>query len=677
MTATRPLWYVLCGLIVLLLLPMVVSSSSCVIPVQMEGVEEGACVPVARVKVGHTDTVLRLALDFYSVGVSVSSHVPWERSTTYMMAAGIDVVDLCHHRIRLPVRYDPEAGFRAGCPTCDGTFGLGRFNPLWMVWKRVTLSGGAMILDNGNGHKDHTPIDSKGSEPISCVLGHQGFCLIPEVKIGNRSYALDFAFQTQETYLPPEVYDEYVGARSLESDPPDAWKNLEIWINQTKIVIQRHHIIPIIHTGCRKLLVRPNTRPGTEKTIVLGKSAWRALRILRDTSDNTIRVMNWNCNRNRTSWGWFLLILAGIFLLRWKTTQDALWSPRQQSEGVGLYPDRIMIEIFTSLIGMAAFFLPSVQSSLEGFRFFSIYSIVVISSLIGWTIFSMIIYYADRTEWIGDVFLVPRTSAPPPPPPQAPRFALHGARRRRSPSPPPAEGTVLIRLSPRVAIMRSLAVESILLWSTILLLNEIREDTLASLFPFLFMIGYLYTLLYWGWMALYYTPNITPLGIWMAWWAYYLVFLVASLWVTAVEITIPFFEREVPELEWSSEISAVMIYIFLAYFSTRTAGPSINQERSRLYYLGFRYIGPFRILRPTPDSLDRRIKTIVAYPRRRRPAAVPILSKTPSLPPAAYYYHQLGPQVTKTSQTQQRRQQQRPEDIKNMRQRHAVQSRNN
>ena len=103
----------------------------------MEGVEEGACVPVARVKVGHTDEVLRLALDFYSIGVTVASHVPWQRSTTYMMAAGIDVVNLCHHRIRLPVRYDPEAGLKAGCPSCDGTFGLGRFNPLWMGWKRV------------------------------------------------------------------------------------------------------------------------------------------------------------------------------------------------------------------------------------------------------------------------------------------------------------------------------------------------------------------------------------------------------------------------------------------------------------------------------------------------------------------------------------------------------------
>ncbi len=636
-----------------LFLPMICWCSTCVIPVQMEGVEEGACVPVARVKVGHTDQVLRLALDFYSVGVTVASHVPWQRSTTYMMAAGIDVVNLCHHRIRLPVRYDPEAGLKAGCPSCDGTFGLGRFNPLWMVWKRVTLAGGAMILDNGNGHKGHTPIASKGSEPIACVLGHQGFCLIPEVKIGNRSYALDFAFQTQETYLPPEVYDEYVGVRSLETDPPQSWKNLEIWINQTKIVIQRQHIIPMSRTGCRKLLVRPNTRPGAENTIVLGRTALRAFRILRNTADNTIKVMNWNCNRSRSGWAWFLLILSGIFLLRWKTTQDILWSPGDAT-ATGLYPDRILIEMFTGLIGMAAYFLPSVQNSLEGFRFFSIYSIVIISTLIGWTIFSMIVYYADRTEWIGDVFLVPRTSPPPPPFQQQrrPLFALHGAPKavRRV---APAEGTVLIRLSPRVAIMRSLAVESILLWSTILLLNELREDTLASLFPFLFMIGYLYTLLYWGWMALYYTPNITPLGVWMVWWTYYLAFLISSLWLTAVEIAIPFFEREVPELEWSSEISAVMIYIFLAYFSTRMAGPAINTERSRLYWLGVRYIGPFRLRKPTPDSLDRRIKAVVAHPRRRQ---------TP-ISPSLYYY----PQNTTTTVTSS----QSPVDLRNMRQRHA------
>ncbi len=641
-----------------------VLSSSCVIPVQMEGVEEGACVPVARVKVGHTDAVLRLALDFYSVGVTVASHVPWLRSTTYMMAAGIDVVDLCHHRIRLPVRYDPEAGARVGCPTCDGTFGLGRFNPLWMVWKRVTVSGGAMILDNGgHNNNDRTPIAHKASEPISCILGHPGFCLIP-AKIGNHSYFLDFAFQTQETYLPPEVYDEYVGARSLESDSPQAWNDLEILINHgnEKIVIRRDHIIPISHTGCRKLLVRPNTTPGAENIIVLGRSVWRSVRVLRDTAENTIRIMNWNCNRCRSGWAWFLLILAGIFLLRWKTTQDVLWAVASQQRGggglAGLYPDRVLIEVFTSFLGMAAYFLPSVQTSLEGFRFFSIYSIVVISSLIVWSIFSMVIYYVERTEWLGDVFLVPRTPAGKQTR-RRPPFALHGARRHRRQTPVP-EGTVLIHLSPRVAIMRSLAVEAVLLWSTILLLNEIREDSLASLFPFLFMIGYLYTLLYWGWMALYYTPNIRPLGIWMIWWFYYLVLLVASLWLTAVEITIPFFEREVPELEWSSEVSTAMVYIFLAYFSTRMAGPAINQERSRLYYLGVRYIGPFRILRPTPDSLDRRVHTIVAYPQRRR--------ASPPAKTSSSHYH---PQ-----QQQQRRGPPSSEgDVKNMRQRHAAQLR--
>lgn len=625
-------------------------SSPCVVPVQMEGAEEGAEVPVARIKVGYTDETLRLALDFYSVGVTVSSHVPWMRSITYMAASGIDVVEMCHRRIRIPVRYDPEAAVLAGCPTCDGTLGLGRFNPLWMAWKSVTLSGGAMILDQSR-KRSHVVSLSHG-EPAKCIRGHRGFCLT-EARIGDKTYLLDFAFQTQETYLPPEVYEKYVGIRSLEKDPPSSWKDLKMWVGDNKVVIGRDHIIPMSRLGTRKLLVKPNNNNNIAEvgndTIVLGRAAWRALRVVRDTEAETITVVSWNCNRSHTSWGWLLLILAGLFLLRWKTTHDALWVRGND----GLYPDRILIEIFAAIIGFASYFLPSVREGLENFQRFSIYSIVVISTLVAWMIFTLAIYYSDKTEWIGDIFLVSKKPALPPNwSPPSPSFASHGAplppEMRRK---PPPEGTLLLRFSPRVAIMRTMAVETILLLSTILLLNETREDTLAGLFPFLFTVGYLFILFYWGWLALYYTPNISPWLVWILWWIYYIVLVGTSAWVTAVEIVIPFFEREVPELVWPSEISAVMVYIFIAYWAARIGGDSVHKERARLYYLGIRYIGPFRIIRPGPGSTDPTVKAVVAYPPRPSPSLPPRRKSQVTSPGAlserfgpryVYYPHQLG-----------------------------------
>ncbi len=609
--------------------------SPCLVPVQMEGGEEGAEVPVARIKVGHTDATLRLALDFSGVGVTVSSYVPWIRSTSYMMASGIDVIELCHRRIRLPVRYDPDAAFLAGCPTCDGTFGLGRFNPLWMVWKRVILSGGAMILDDGKQHHAiELPSSTKRSAPMPCTIGHAGFCLT-QVRMGNRTYQLDFAFRTQETYLPPKIYDEYVGVRSLDKDPPKAWKNLVMWMGDTKIVVRREHIIPMSHTGSRKLLVKPNI--DHENTIVLGRSAWRAVRILRDTETETLSIMNWNCCKSHTSWGWVILIVAGLLLLRWKSTHDNLWIRGTD----GLYPDRLLIEVFTAIVGFSAYFLPSVRDSLGNFKLFSVYAIVVISTMVAWMIFTLVIYYAGKTEWFGDVFLVAekpsgllqrRRRSPP--------FAMHGAplprEKRRI---PPPEGTELLRLSPRIAIIRTVVVETILLLATVLVLTETREDTLTGLFPFLFTLGYLFILLYWAWLALYYTPNIKPMGIWMLWWIYFLGLLGVSLWVTAVEIVVPFFEREVPELVWQSEVSAVMVYVFLGYWATRMGTDSVNEERRRLYYLGVRYIGPYRIVRPPLTSKDSTPKVVVAYPRARpRNAGIPI-SATPPPPPTSYYIY--------------------------------------
>ncbi len=582
-------------------------SSPCVVPVQLEGSEEGSEVPVARIKVGYTDETLRLALDFYSVGVAVSSRVPWLRSSTYMAASGIDVVEMCHRRIRLPVRYDPEAAGLAGCPSCDGTFGLGRFNPLWMAWKSVTLSGGAMILDQ-NRRNSHVISLSHG-EPAKCVRGHQGFCMT-EARVGNKTYHLDFAFQTQETYLPPEVYEKYVGIRSLEKDPPSSWKNFRMWVGDNEIIIGRDHIIPMSRLGTRRLLVKPNLDATGGDTIVLGRAAWRALRVVRDTEAETITVVSWNCCRSHTAWGWLLLILAGLFLLRWKTTHDALWVRGND----GLYPDRVLIEIFTAIVGFASYFLPSVREGLENFQMFSIYSIVVISTLVAWMIFTLAIYYSDKTEWIGDVFLVSsKPTLPPDWSPPRPSFGTHGAplpseMRRR----PPPEGTLLLRFSPRVAIMRTMAVETILLLSTILLLNETREDTLASLFPFLFVVGYLFIMFYWGWLALYYTPNISPWFIWIVWWVYYAALVGTSAWVTAVEIVIPFFEREVPELVWASEVSAVMVYIFIVYWAARIGGDSVNKERARLYHLGIRYIGPFKIIRSGTTT-----EAVVAYPPPR------------------------------------------------------------
>lgn len=582
------------------------SAPPCVVPVQMEGSEEATDVPVARIKVGHADETLRLVLDFYAVGVTVSSHVPWMRSTTYMTAAGIDVVDLCHRRIRLPVRYDPEAAAAAGCPTCHGTFGLGRFNPLWMAWKRVTLSGGAMILDEERGGG---PLATRPS--VKCAIGHPGFCLA-RARIGNHSYRLDFSFRTQETYLPPAIYDEYVGCHNLDKDRPSAWKNLRMWVGDTEIVIRRHHIIPMSQRlGIRRLLVKP----GGGDTIVLGKSTLRALRFLRDTEDETITVMSWNCNRSNSAWGWVILILAGIFQLRWKGTHDGLWLRKNDR----IYPDRLLIEVFAAFLAFWAYFLPSVREGLEDFRIFSVYSIVVISTLTAWMVFTLAVYYADRTEWIGDVFLLPQKRRPPPKVglPRRPAFASHGAPLSHDRALPP-EGTALVRLSPRVAIMRTVAVETLLLMASILVLNETREDTLASLFPFLFTLGYLFILYYWGWLALYYTPNIKPMGVWMLWWFYYLSVVGVSSWVTAVEIVIPFFERFVPELVWRTEVSAVMIYVFVAYLATRMGIAAVNAERTRLYFLGVRYVGPFRIVRPAPGSTSTAARAVVAYPRPRR-----------------------------------------------------------
>lgn len=593
-------------------------SPPCVVPVAMESTAEGVEVSVARVKVGHPDKYLRLALDLNSVGVTISSYTPWVWSDTYAMTGGggIDVIELCRKRIRVPVSYDPRAAADLGCPSCDGTLGLGRFNPLWMAWKKATLFGGVLILNEEEGHGPVARL-SKGS--AKCALGYSGFCMT-EARINDQTYHLDFSFRTPDTYVPPQVYEDYVGVKSVEKDPLSKWQDLKMWVGKNKVVIRPDHLMPTSKLGARKLLLKPNVADNT--TIVLGSATWRSLRVLRDTETETVQVVSWNCNQKPTVVGGIFLIIAGLMLVRWKTTNDAIWDRNNW----GLYPDRILISFCAVIMGLVTYFLSSVQEALENFPLFSIYAIVAIATLVAWIGGTLAIYYIDRTEWMGDVFLLPRGKRQRqrrPPTNNASKklisalFAIHGFPAVWAPElrqTHPREGAILLRFSQRVAIIRSFAVETILLLVTIMLLSETREDTLASLFPFLFTMGLFFNILYWGWLSLYFTPHIFPWGLWMLWCAYYVGFVGVTAWITAVEITLPFFERFVLELIWPSGISTAMVYILVAYIAVRIGGEAIRDERNYLFQLGVRYVGPFRVVTPAVDSEGRTVSVAVSYP---------------------------------------------------------------
>jgi len=332
-----------------------------VIPTRMMGIHLDEELHVARVLVSTDDQELRVAIDFASHELIISS-VPnrgragstgssdpadWSASYSTMGTHSSDVIRIGDHRYRVPVRYDSTATSTFGCPSCHGILGLGPGSPIWLRWDSATFSAGAITLG-----KKLPPVEGAGRVRIECEpMASEELC-VSYASVYGKEYRVRFRFRSAYTIVPNDVYDAYVGTRSVGDTSIRDWPSLRFTFpsseapldtrNATLRVRAESLLGESMRGGAPILLLKRDSDPDSE-TITLGRSVWRSLLMHREFTLGRAVIKTHHSIKRFPTWAIIVGVVVIVLLVRWWMTRDALFYEHislSRLEGTSYYARR-------------------------------------------------------------------------------------------------------------------------------------------------------------------------------------------------------------------------------------------------------------------------------------------------------------------------------------------------
>lgn len=572
------------------------AAAASILPSRMEGRHLPEEKHVATVVVGTPGKSLRLALNFTDRYIRLGNPTT---SITYQPSGvdhGTDVVHIGGKRLRLPIKWDEEAAARCACPTCDGTLGVGASSSLWIMWRSVTMTAGSMLLDTVA-----PPIRDSPAGVSKCMEPHHTLCAT-YAKVYGKRYMVDFTFSSARTLVPIDVYDQYVGRRSVGRDVPEAWGSLEMEFGSEAPVASKIRLSSLVvrgRHGVRHLLLGVSPR---NDTIYMGRSAWRSLMIYRDFVDGIIKIVPWETRKHYTSLALILIVVLFAIFIHWKQTRDGMLFPRSK-----LYPDRTVLELVGTGIVVLSYYLPEIRDAVRISPSFDIYVFFSGFFLLTWECLAAILYAWDGTVMLGDLYArKPHTNGP---------FRSEGRtlprhRVRRAPASPltnPGKSWKEIRatiyrrivrpplltqdhivIRSRASLIRQITHENVLLLGALLLTVEARLDSFAIAFSFLFALGLTVNLVYQVWMAIYHFFGYGRVGLWLLFIGTLVAITVATVVITYLEISRPYLRRRLSTRPWTIDAFTAVVYVAVILASSIFAGYRIREERK--YYAGMNMV---------------------------------------------------------------------------------------
>jgi hypothetical protein len=314
-----------------------------VIPTRMMGIHLDEELHVARILMSSDDQELRVAIDFASHELIVSvvpnrgragstgssDPADWSPSYSTMGTQSTDVVRLGDRRYRVPVRYDPQATTHFGCPSCHGILGLGPGSPIWMRWARATFSAGAITLG-----ESLPPVEGDGRPRIECEpVAGEDLC-ISGAEVYGKPYRVRFRFRSAYTIVPTDVYDEYVGTRSVGGVGIRDWPSLRLRFPSAEAPIDPRNVTlrirpeSLLGTSMRggaPILLLKRDPDLSSTTITLGRSVWRSLMMHREFTMGRAVITSHHSMKRFPDWAVVVGVIVIILLVRWWMTRDALF----------------------------------------------------------------------------------------------------------------------------------------------------------------------------------------------------------------------------------------------------------------------------------------------------------------------------------------------------------------
>lgn len=549
------------------------------IALRTEGKNFANEINVIKIGIGSPQKTYRLALDFHSKYIKLRTKLN-DISTTYCDTDSSDIVLIDNEIFRTNILYEPTAGIESECLTCDGTFGLNMNSPIWMRWGCARITTGSIHLIDCN---------NLPSEMMKCKHYNDNQFCVTNTTFLNRKLYLDIDLSTYDTFLPGDLYANYMGIKDVTRDEMELWDSISMkMLDGTTITIPPTHFISQDERGLNHIHIKSNHE--SKHNIKVGRSILRNSIIYVNPVHRSISFHPWTSERSPTLMGMALLLIATLLLVRWKTTNDKIWKASQ----TGPYPDREIIAAISVILAFFIIFVPSIRNAIFPFTGFMIYYFVMVS----WCAISIIIAYAAYflrlTIFVGPLFVAhkqkPTTTTASSLPTSSTgtnsvggntigstgKFGSSRYRLLQKTGNQISNGgnanvnngnkndaVIIKRLQVRLALMIDLGVTLLILLVTLVIISETRGLHLAGTMSLIFMSGLIVWSVIFLFMSIYYTLSIPPTLIW-------LVFVIGNAAVTGYTIAIsyiyiiqPFIEESFAWPTWVPIIFSISYILFL------------------------------------------------------------------------------------------------------------------
>jgi len=381
-----------------------------VLPSYAAGSEISQIHSVARLQVGTLKKKLKLAIDRSSSELKLSVPLNKELSRSFIeFNGGSDIVYIGEEEVLFKITFDLEAASDVGCFDCQGVLGLGAGSPVWLHYSKAIYTPGAIYFDEGLPSYSYA---ARGNTDVECDLFTSQLCVTTGSVLGipvNVAFGMD---SVAPTLLPGDIFDAYVGNKSLSSDVSE-WSDLVINFpdlanskpllsaSASKLVIRRKHIMSPSSSSGYHLNI--DLSPPGDPTVYLGRTATLDYMLEIHRSTRKAKIVDYSAEKSYSTVVLLVGILLALIFHRWKTVPNGSW------ESIGYRaPEKMFlfgISIFSAIL---IYGTEEYQGILKPFVEVDVYVGIVI---VGMTLWSFLVFLA-YFEWIRNIFGLVRYKIP-------------------------------------------------------------------------------------------------------------------------------------------------------------------------------------------------------------------------------------------------------------------------
>ncbi len=600
---------------------------------------------VAKIQIGTIQKNIEAVID--RTGYKLTTIFPIDKivSKSYSTyAGGSDIVPIGGQDILFEHEVDSYLPTALGCSSCKAVLGVGAGSPIWLHFNKILYTPGSILLDETCDSFDQL---ANGYGYVTCKVGYPEICVTSGIMYGT-SVSVVFGSNEPSLLLPPPLFAKYVDGKSLKKNPPEEWNDIRIHFPaipgtgaDNQLVIQSEHLISPSSDGGNHLLVDISPIPDT---IIIGKSARLNVMIQVDQTDGKAKIASIKVSKHYSTAGLLAGILVALIFEYWRQTPTGTWEDFNFSSPYKI--TSVGVTIFASIVFYSN---EEYQNVLEPFPVVNVYVGIMIFGMIVWNIGVILMYFTSSSRnilgWVveekkvllGSMSNIKKgkghvnvgessndrnkyTHAQAHRPGSSDAAGMETttnisdrmSRKRRNENgrggwsessgiikslfqsevkdvqliaQSPESTYEKIYLNTRLWIVASVAMETILLALTFLIVEETRTEALWGLAGMLFILYILYRLLY-NLFIIATLPRGNKSFVWTGFVVYLCLVIVSTVLVAQRYIVGPTVERLFTTEEFLTIFGSVTLYLIIVYWAAWAAISAILiQDKKMAFYL--------------------------------------------------------------------------------------------